>query len=194
VKGTPSSYLVLGMLRLGARSGYAIKKATDISMRFFWPTSLAQVYPELSRLEDDGLVTRHDDSHGARTRSAYEVTADGEAALLEWLRSSEEAPSRFRDEGVLRLYFADALPLDEQLQLVRRLRRRIVDSEAELQEILPLGDALAEAGTRFPGIVARFGVDAFAFVQDWLDQLEAELEEGPTPPSAQPPPAAGPPP
>lgn len=194
MKGTPSSYLVLGMLRLGARSGYAIKKATDISMRFFWPTSLAQVYPELSRLEDDGLVTRHDDSHGARTRSAYEVTADGEAALLEWLRSSEEAPSRFRDEGVLRLYFADALPLDEQLQLVRRLRRRIVDSEAELQEILPLGDALAEAGTRFPGIVARFGVDAFAFVQDWLDQLEAELEEGPTPPSAQPPPAAGPPP
>ncbi len=178
MKSTPSSYLVLGMLRLGARSGYAIKKATDISMRFFWPTSLAQVYPELSRLEKDGLVTRHDDSHGARERAAYEVTEDGEAALLEWLRSPSEAPSRFRDEGVLRLYFADALPPDEQLQLVRRLRSRIADSEAELQEILPLAQILTEAGTRFPGIVARFGADAFAFVQEWLDQLERELEAG----------------
>lgn len=186
MKGTPSSYLVLGMLRLGARSGYAIKKATDISMRFFWPTSLAQVYPELSRLENDGMVTRQDDSQGARARSAYEVTEEGEAALLEWLRSTREVPSRFRDEGVLRLYFADALPADEQLQLVRRLRRRIADSEAELRtEILPLADALTEAGTRFPGYVAHFGADAFAFVQEWLDKLETELEEGFKPPPAQ---------
>lgn len=45
MKLRPPSYLVLGMLRLGARSGYAIKKATDISTRVFFPTSLAQVIP-----------------------------------------------------------------------------------------------------------------------------------------------------
>lgn len=166
------------MLGFGARSGYAIKKATDVSMRFFWPTSLAQVYPELARLEEDGLVTRHDDSQGARTRSAYEVTADGEAALQEWLRSSSEAPPRFRDEGMLRLYFADALSPPEQLELVRRLRRRVGDFEAELRtDILPLAEGLAEVGTHFPGVVARFGVDAYAFVLEWLDKLEGELEE-----------------
>jgi PadR family transcriptional regulator, regulatory protein AphA len=178
MKGRPSSFFVLGMLRFGARSGYAIKKATDVSMRFFWPTSLAQVYPELSRLEQDGLVTRHDDSQGARVRSAYEVTEDGEVALLEWLRSPREAAPRFRDEGMLRLYFADALSPDERLQLVRRLRRRVADFEAELRtEILPLAEGLAEIGTRFPGIVARFGVDSYAFALEWLDKLEGELEE-----------------
>lgn len=51
MKLTPPSFLTLGMIRLGARSGYAIKKAADMSTRFFWPTSLAQVYPELARLE-----------------------------------------------------------------------------------------------------------------------------------------------
>src|SRR5207248_9293619 len=49
MKLRPPSYLMLGMVRLGAKSGYAIKKATDVSTRVFWPTSLAQVYPELAR-------------------------------------------------------------------------------------------------------------------------------------------------
>ena len=46
-----STNLVLGMLRLGAGSGYAIKKFSDLSTRYFWATSYAQVYPELARLE-----------------------------------------------------------------------------------------------------------------------------------------------
>src|SRR5437588_12828631 len=81
-----STYLVLGMLRLGASSGYAIKKAADVSTRFFWATSFAQVYPELARLERERLVTRRDEPRGARRRSAYAVTGDGERALLAWLR------------------------------------------------------------------------------------------------------------
>ena len=58
VKLRGSSYLMLGMLRLGARSGYAIKKLADISTAHFWPTSLAQVYPELAALEQAGLSVR----------------------------------------------------------------------------------------------------------------------------------------
>jgi DNA-binding PadR family transcriptional regulator len=179
MKASPSSYLVLGMLRFGIRSGYAIKKATDISMRFFWPTSLAQVYPELKKLEREGLVERHDDPHGARSRSAYEVTEAGRAALVEWLCSTKEAPLRFRDEGILRLYFADALPPEEQLRLVRRLRRRAADTNDEMREqILPIADAITDSGgPRFPGIVAGLGVETFAFVERWLSKLELQLEE-----------------
>src|SRR5438874_10793974 len=99
MKLRPPSYLMLGMVRLGARSGYAIKKATDVSTRAFWPTSLAQVYPELARLEEAGLVKRRDDPHGGRARSAYEITKEGEQALLAWLGSPREAPLQFRDEG-----------------------------------------------------------------------------------------------
>src|SRR5580698_3594013 len=95
----PPAYLLLGMLRLGATSGYAIKRAADSSTRFFWPTSLAQVYPELAELGRGGFVTRRDDSHGARARSAYTITEQGEDVLLAWLRSEREAPVQFRDEG-----------------------------------------------------------------------------------------------
>lgn len=178
MKLKPPSYLMLGMLRLGARSGYAIKKATDVSTRSFWPTSLAAVYPELARLERAGLVTRREDPQGGRARSAYEITEEGKAVLLAWLRSSRETPVQFRSEGVLRLFFADALPGEDRRTLVRRLREQAETAKAHMRdEIVPLGEALERAGTRFPVVVARLGADMYAFAEEWLARLEAELDE-----------------
>jgi DNA-binding PadR family transcriptional regulator len=172
------SYLMLGMLRLGATSGYAIKKATDLSTRFFWPTSLAQVYPELAALEEARLVSRADDPQGARARSAYTVTATGDDALLAWLRSSREAPSQFRDECVLKLFFADALPVEDQIALLGRLRDRAESTERQMrEEIAPLAEAFKQRGIHYPEIVARLGADTHAFVAAWLARLEEELAQ-----------------
>jgi PadR family transcriptional regulator, regulatory protein AphA len=177
MKLKPPSYLMLGMLRLGARSGYAIKKTADLSTKYFWPTSLAQVYPELARLQDAGLVTRRDDPRGARARSAYELTEEGEIALLAWLRSPRQAPVQVRDEGLLRLFFADALPPKDQLALIRRLRES--DQAAATwtrTEIIPLADAAKQTGTRFPTLVAELSADIYTYAAEWLERLEAELE------------------
>lgn len=175
----PPAYLMLGMLRLGARSGYAIKKAADISTQFFWPTSLAQVYPELARLERHGLVTRREDPQGRRARAAYSVTERGEAALLDWLRAAPDTTVQFRDEGVLRLFFADALPPAERLELIRGLRDRARRAEEQMdREIVPLAEALEREGTAYPAVVARLGRDTYAFGARWLERLEAELEAG----------------
>ena len=178
MKLRPTSYLVLGMLRLGATSGYAIKKLTDLSTRVFFPTSLAQVYPELARLEGDGLVTRREDPHGGRSRSAYEPTAGGEEALRRWLRSERFPPMQVRAEGLLRLFFADALPRDEQVALVRRMRDRALDSERWMyDEVLPAARAMEESrGLRHPHTVARLGADGYAFFAEWLERLAKELE------------------
>jgi DNA-binding PadR family transcriptional regulator len=166
------------MLRLGARSGYAIKKTADLSTRYFWPTSLAQVYPELARLEDAGFVTRRDDPRGARTRSAYELTEQGNASLLAWLRSTRQAPPQVRDEGLLRLFFADALPREDQLTLIRGLRESDHAAAVWMRtEIIPLAGAAQEEGTRFPAIVARLSADIYTYAASWLAELEAELAE-----------------
>ncbi|HEY4810508.1 MAG TPA: PadR family transcriptional regulator [Solirubrobacteraceae bacterium] len=178
MKLTPSGFLMLGMVRLGVRSGYGIKKISDVSTRFFWPTSLAQVYPELARLVQAGLLIRREDPQGARERFAYELTERGEQAMDAWLRSSREAPTQFRHEGVLRLFFADALAEEDQLALVRRLRERVSDVATHTrEEILPLAEALESSGTRFPALVARLRADTYAYVERWLEQAEAELEQ-----------------
>lgn len=179
VKLRPPSYLVLGMLRLGARSGYAIKKATDISTRVFFPTSLAQVYPELARLVEGGLAVRREDPHGARARASYTVTEPGRQALLAWLRSERFQPTQLRDEGLLRLFFADALPAEEQIQLLHRLAGRAAKAQRWMEEeVLPVAGSLEAGGFRHPNTVARLGVDTYEFVARWLLRRASELEEG----------------
>ena len=50
--------------RPGPKSGYEIKGLVDRSTRFFWAASYGQIYPELRRLSDAGLI------EGTRSRRA----------------------------------------------------------------------------------------------------------------------------
>lgn len=85
-----------------------------------------------------------------------------------------------RDEGLLRLFFADALAPEEQLTLIRRLRE---SDEAAAdwmrEEIITLADAAEQAGTSFPAIVARLSADIYTYAANWLTELERELEAQP---------------
>jgi DNA-binding PadR family transcriptional regulator len=65
---SPTAYVILGMLGLGARTGYDVKGIVDQSTRFFWAASYGQIYPELSRLEELGLVTGRLAPTGGRKR------------------------------------------------------------------------------------------------------------------------------
>lgn len=170
----PGSYLLLGMINRGRVTGYEIKRAVDRSTRFFWAASLAQVYPELAALEQGGYVTSADEPHGDRPRKTYRLTEKGRTALNAWLRSERVDDFEFRDEGLLRLFFADAVTLEEAVELVRRLRGRAEEMDRNFQaEILPVAE---QASGRFPLIAAREGADYFAWRASWFRALEAELE------------------
>lgn len=171
----PSSYLLLGMLNRGIKTGYAIKRTVDLSTRFFWAASLAQVYPELAALEGDAYIVGTDEPHGQRPRKTYRLTEKGQAALREWLRSERVPDFEFRDEGLLRLFFADAVTPEEALELVRRLRVRAEQIDRDFRaEILPIAEG---ASGRFPLIVAREGADYFAWRAAWFRKIETELTE-----------------
>jgi DNA-binding PadR family transcriptional regulator len=166
------------MLRIGLKSGYAIKRGADRSTKHFWPISLAQVYPELARLEEAGLVTGREDPQGERARRAYEITEKGDDALLDWLRAPRDEPPQVRDERLVRLFFADALEREDQIALVRRLRESHEEEAAWiLQEIVPIASAAEEAGTIFPHALARLSSDVYSTIARSLNELEARLSD-----------------
>src|SRR6266550_6847636 len=134
--GAPA-YVVLGMLRLGARSGYEIKQAVELSIRFFWTISQAQIYPSLELLERAGLVRGRSEPQGRRPRRVFEITQAGEAALEDWLRSEEPMPFELRDIGLLKLFFADALDRNDALALLVAVKRRSEERVAALRAIAP---------------------------------------------------------
>src|SRR6478672_6222437 len=106
------------MVSREARSGYEIKAAVDNSTRFFWAASYGQIYPELKRLSEAGLVEGADSPTGGRKRTVYKITAGGEEELVAWLRQAPEV-FEMRDEGLLKLFFAEALPPAEAVEIVR---------------------------------------------------------------------------
>jgi DNA-binding PadR family transcriptional regulator len=160
------------MIRLGRRTGYEIKQLVDVSTRFFWAASYGQIYPELRRLEDDGLISSEDASTNGRRRRAYELTGAGEDALDAWLRSDEPPLFEMRDEGLLKAFFSGDLPPEDRLKNVRAMRARHSDVVASLRGIEPV---VQEKGGG-PYAVLRFGMAFHAFCADWLEDMERELE------------------
>src|SRR3981081_4699581 len=96
---TATGRVILGMLALGKHTGYDIKQFVDKSTRHFWAASYGQIYPELRRLEESGLVRGQSEPSGGRARVVYELTGAGELALHGWLASDDEPVCAPRDAG-----------------------------------------------------------------------------------------------
>src|SRR3954454_5780254 len=121
---SPTGRVICGMIRLGRRTGYEIKQLVDVSTRFFWAASYGQIYPELKRLEEAGLIAGSDASVNGRQRRAYELTDAGGEGLDSWLRSDEEPVFEMRDEGMLKIFFSDGMPVEDRVANARTMRAR----------------------------------------------------------------------
>jgi PadR family transcriptional regulator, regulatory protein AphA len=179
---TPTSHVVLGMIHIGAHTGYAIKRAVDLSARFFWTLSPVQIYPELKRLEEAGYISGQDEPSGGRPRRVFQLTRKGRDALREWLRSEEEPTLEWRDTGLLKLFLADALRPDEALERLRAIRQRSERLAEQFRtEIVPHGEAeLARHGFGYPLLTAEFGLAYHEWVARWCSERESELLAAPT--------------
>ena len=167
-----TSYVILGMLRLGRRTGYEIKSLVDVSTRFFWAASYGQFYPELARLEELGLVRGEDDRSSGRRRRAYDLTPAGERALHDWLTSEEPLHTELRHEGALKFFFSDALAPDEQVALLRRIR----DTHAQIAERLRAIEPAAQEGKPpAPLMTLEFGIAYQEFLAGWCERAEQRL-------------------
>ena len=166
--GNAVTPVILGLLSLGPRTGYEIKAVVDRSTRFFWAASYGQIYPELRRLEREGLIEGEDTSNGGRARRSYRLTAAGRDELEAWLRKSE-VKVELRDESLLQVFFADALPREQALQLLERRRR----AHEQFLEVLRAIDARPGEDPPFVDLVLRWGIAYSEWEEGWwAEQLE----------------------
>ncbi|HEX5827743.1 MAG TPA: PadR family transcriptional regulator [Candidatus Limnocylindrales bacterium] len=106
---------VLGVLSVAPMTGYAVREAVRDVLGHFWSESFGQIYPALTRLETEGLVTRP--GPGAE----YSLTDAGLARLRHVLASPVQ-PSTPRNGLLLRLFFGRHLGADACRGLVRDAR------------------------------------------------------------------------
>ena len=166
------------MLGLGASSGYEIKQMVELSIRFFWTISQAQIYPALAQLEEAELVVGRSEPRGRRPRRVYSLTAAGEEELRTWLRRAEPMPFELRDIGLVKLFFADALDRDDAGALLAAVRQRSAERAATLHEIEPVARVGAEEGDLYPLLALRMGIAFHEAMVRALDEFAGHTLEG----------------
>lgn len=127
-------YVVLGLLaHEGApATPYDLKQRVAESVGYFWSFPASQLYAETKRLAAEGLLSEHVEE-GGRRRRFYTPTAAGLDALRAWLAEPATRDVELRDEGLLKLFFADAASREDVAALaateLARHRRRLATYE-----------------------------------------------------------------
>jgi DNA-binding PadR family transcriptional regulator len=127
-------YALLGAIADQPRSGYELLKHFEQSLAYAWPASHSQIYPELARLLEDGLIEQT--GSGARNSKTYSVTEAGLDEVRAWLRDTTP-DRRVRSDAALRTFF---LWLLEPYQAVDQLEREREYWTGVLAEFLRIRD------------------------------------------------------
>lgn len=131
-RSSQTDLAVLAVLSVAPMSGYAVREAIRDQLGHFWSESFGQIYPTLSTLTADGLVSKHP---GERSGSSvFELTAAGRGRLLELLQAPEvTAPPR--NGLMLRVFFGHAVGPDAVAALIEQTREQVLGQLATFDAI-----------------------------------------------------------
>jgi PadR family transcriptional regulator, regulatory protein AphA len=164
-------YALLGLLAGSPGTGYELKKRFTIELADAWYAETSQIYPELARLVDDGLIAEI--SRGARGSRTYSITDAGLEELVRWLKETE--PNRAsRNEALMRMFFFFLLDDEEVAELFRRetaYHREVLAGYEAWKERLAKTNVYTE---RFNLIVLDWGIRYEQAFIEWLEWAEAE--------------------
>ncbi len=136
---------VLAALLEGESSGYDLAKDFDASVANFWPATPQQLYRELDRLAEQGLIQARVVQQERRpNKRMFSLTATGRDAIRQFTANAPK-PSVIRDELLVKVQAADAGDIEAvrgfirerldwasaKVQRYERLRARMLDGRTE---------------------------------------------------------------
>jgi DNA-binding PadR family transcriptional regulator len=170
---------LLGFLQAGPRSGWEVVQAVEGSIGNFWNVTRSQVYRELRRLEERGLVEAGET--GARDRRPYAITDAGRRAFAEWI-SREPGPDLVRSPLLLTVFFGQYL---DPVLLRRFLVLHRAQHEKQLAGYEHLYEALAGMDGEECSVMAlRYGIEHERAVLRWMESLPLLSDAPATAPAA----------
>jgi DNA-binding PadR family transcriptional regulator len=163
-------HALLGMLATRPGTGYDLTQRFEQSLGNAWHASHSQIYPELARLTDAGLVEVV--GEGARRSRTYGLTPAGHEEIRRWLLESE--PNRAqRNETAVRWFLVALLEPEDRRVVLERELRNVEDLTAYLQETAERLDAMG--GHPFRPTV-DLGLRTGAVMDEWLREQIAATE------------------
>ena len=101
-------YAILGLLHYTDMHGYRIKEHIEQNFGHMWSINYGQIYPNLKKLHNDGLVTMREMAQNGEKgppRKLYTITEKGRKEFSKWLATSPEKPMLLRDPFLMKFVF-----------------------------------------------------------------------------------------
>ncbi|HEY0449902.1 helix-turn-helix transcriptional regulator [Actinophytocola sp.] len=160
---------LLGLLHDGPLTGWDLVASAQDRIGNFWTLTQSQVYRELARMTEDGLVTVGDP--GPRDRKPYTITDAGAAAFAEWI-DADPAHDQVRVPLLVTILFSAHLRAGRLAEIIAAARAA---HAARLAAYRTHEQDLASAGDRVRLATLRFGIRHEQAALDWFDELPALL-------------------
>jgi DNA-binding PadR family transcriptional regulator len=165
-------HALLGLLAQRPASGYDLLRTFQTSLANVWPATQSQMYGELGRMADAGLLAVS--AEGPRGRKEYTITDAGREELHDWLVSVE--PSRpTRSDMLLRVFFLDRISPEEARAYLARQGDQAAERYAglrKLEESIDWGDDPLSAYGR---VAMEYGLRVAAAQKEWAEWAVAQL-------------------
>ena len=115
-------HVILTVLHQGPATGYTIAKDFDDVLGYFWSASHQQVYRDLGRLADAGLVRFTIEPQNEKPdRKVYELTEAGREELRSWAEAPIK-PKKTHDELLVKLLAGELVGSTAMMALVDEQR------------------------------------------------------------------------
>jgi PadR family transcriptional regulator AphA len=170
-------FALLGLLADHPMTGYDLTRTFDRSLANVWPASHSQIYPELARLTEAGLIRQA--ASGSRGKKIYEITSNGLDAIRDWLRTVPDHGSR--NPAFLRVFFLWLMEPDEAIAF---LEDEALVHEAKLLEYEQgmTGSPAVEGGARAFRLALEWGIRYERGILEWnawaREQIAAHRSSG----------------
>ena len=137
-------HAVLAALTQGEASGYELAKRFDVSVAEFWSATPQQLYRDLDRLEQDGLVeARLVEQQRRPNKRIFTLTDAGRTALQAFLRKPARLAA-IRDEFLIQLQAVDD---GDPAAIIATVKARLARSREKLDRYDQLRDRLLAGRT-----------------------------------------------
>jgi DNA-binding PadR family transcriptional regulator len=170
-------HALLGLLSEGPKYGHQLRQDFELRTGDVWPLNVGQVYTTLQRLERDGLV-ESDDEAADGPQKVFRITATGREELADWLRTPPELTPPPRDELVIKILVALAVPDVDVHDVIQVHRRYLVEL---MQQWTRLKEDEAESDLAL-ALVVDAELGRLDSVIRWLDSADGRVRRAATEP------------
>jgi PadR family transcriptional regulator, regulatory protein AphA len=175
-------HAALGLLAQHPASGYDLLKRFQESMANVWPATQSQLYGELGKLADAGLIKVSD--VGPRGRKEYAITDAGRAELHRWMTSPQDDPP-FRSAQLLRVFLLGDLTPAQAREYLESLRYFADAEHARYEQIRDSYDWSDDDADFFARAALEHGLQFTRMQSEWatrvIDGLDRHRKRLPAP-------------